>query len=49
MMNQDQEFSDHQFLSVIRQALLLMVDAIERKLGIERTSALRRKAKEDRV
>jgi hypothetical protein len=34
--------TDVEFLTLIRQALLLMVDAIERKLGMPRTAELRR-------
>ena len=33
---------EREFLLLIRQALLLMVDAIERKLNMQRTAQLRR-------
>lgn len=37
--------TDREFLLVIRQALLLFVDAIERKLGMERTAEIRKLVK----
>lgn len=36
--------SDREFLLLIRQALLMFVDAIERKLGMERTAEIRKGA-----
>jgi hypothetical protein len=36
--------SDHDFLLAIRQALLMALDALERKLGIEPRTAEIRKA-----
>ena len=39
--------SEYDFWLLIRQALLLVVDAIERKLGLPRTAELRRKDKKD--
>lgn len=33
---------DHDFWQQIRQALLMLVDVIERRLGIERTSNIRK-------
>jgi len=38
--------TDHDFLMAIRQALLMLLDAVERKLGREpRTAELRKQAK----
>lgn len=37
--------TDADFLRTIREALLLAVDAIERKLGMTRTAELRKLAK----
>jgi len=39
--------SDHEFLLLIRQALLMAIDAIERKLGLSpRTAELRKIARQ---
>lgn len=38
--------TDREFMMLFRQALLLMVDAIERKLGLPRTADLRRMARD---
>jgi hypothetical protein len=39
--------NDREILMLVRQALLLLVDAVERKLGLpERTADLRKKLKE---
>ena len=37
--------SDRDFWLLVRQALLLFVDAIERRIGINRTAELRREVK----
>lgn len=37
--------TDAEFWLIVRQALLLFVDAIERKLGIQRTAELRKQGK----
>lgn len=37
--------SDNEFWLIVRQALLLFVDAIERKLALPRTAELRKREK----
>lgn len=41
--------TDNAFLMLIRQALLMMVDAIERKLGLKRTAQIRCHEKEEGI
>ena len=38
--------NDKEFWMLFRQALLLLIDAIERKLGIDRTAEIRKKSRE---
>lgn len=41
--------SEREFWGMIRQALLMFVDAIERRYGFPRTAELRREAKSERM